>query len=74
LGTDYIDLFKLHGLEDPAFLTPELARFVDAQKKAGKIRHFGFSCHSPNVPELLHKAAELPWVETVARSGPARGP
>ncbi len=65
LGTDYIDLYFLHGLEDAAFLTPQLEEYVAAQKAAGRIRHFGFSCHSANVVELLHAAAERPWVEAV---------
>ncbi len=65
LDTSYIDMFFLHGLEDPGFLTPALAEYVAEQKAAGRIRHFGFSCHSARVVELLHAAAERPWVEAV---------
>lgn len=65
LGTDYIDLYFLHALDDARWLSPELAQRVERLKKSGKMRHFGFSCHDGNVAELLHKAAETPWVEAV---------
>jgi len=65
LKTDYIDMYYLHMLKDKSFLSPELARTVDMLKKAGLIRHFGFSCHHANVAELLAHAAGLPWVESV---------
>lgn len=65
LRTSYVDMYYLHALDDPGSLTPELARTVDRLKKDGAIRHFGFSCHGRNVVALLHKAATLPWVESV---------
>jgi predicted aldo/keto reductase-like oxidoreductase len=65
LGTDYVDMYFLHALQDGAFLSTEMAATVDRLKKAGKMRHFGFSCHDGNVAELLRQAAKLPWVETV---------
>jgi hypothetical protein len=42
-----------------------LEKTVARLKEEGKILHFGFSCHDDNVAELLHKAAETPWVEAV---------
>ncbi len=65
LRTDHVDLYLLHGIDDPAVLTPELAKRVDKLKKEGKLKHFGFSCHDESVAQLLTKAADLPWVETV---------
>jgi aryl-alcohol dehydrogenase-like predicted oxidoreductase len=65
LGTDWVDMYFLHALDDAGRLNADLARTVERLKKSGKMRHFGFSCHDGNVAELLHKAAATPWVETV---------
>jgi len=65
LRTKHVDMYLLHGLGDPNDLSPELAKTVDKLIKAGKMKHFGFSCHDETVPELLEKAATLPWVEVV---------
>ncbi len=65
LQTEYVDLYYLHMLENPAYLSADLAKLVEKLKKEGKIRHFGFSCHAGNVAELLNKAAGLPWVESI---------
>jgi predicted aldo/keto reductase-like oxidoreductase len=65
LGTDWVDMYFLHGLEDGTVLNDDLKVVVERLKREGKMRHFGFSCHDGNVAELLHQAAETPWVETV---------
>lgn len=65
MRTDYVDLYFLHALKREDVFTPQLREKVEALKKAGKIRHFGFSCHDGNVPELLTKASTLPWIEAV---------
>ncbi len=65
LGVQTIDLYFLHMLKDPNVFTPALKATVERLIAAGKFLHFGFSCHGANVPELLHKAAEVPWVEAV---------
>ncbi len=65
LQTDYVDMYYLHNLKDASYLSPELERTVTRLKKEGKLHHFGFSCHEGNVAELLHRAAETPWVESV---------
>lgn len=65
LQTDYVDLFFLHNLKDPARLDEEMARTAERLKKEKKIRFFGFSCHNPALPELLDKAARLGWVDAV---------
>ena len=65
LESSYVDLYYLHDVDDPGVFTPALKKKVAALKKAGKIRHFGFSCHQGNVAELLEVAAKTPWVESV---------
>ncbi len=65
LQSDYVDMYYLHALKDADYLSEDLAVTVSRLKKAGKIGHFGFSCHDGNVAELLHKAAKTPWVESV---------
>jgi predicted aldo/keto reductase-like oxidoreductase len=65
LKTDRVDMYYLHALKDPNVFTPELQATVERLKAEGKFLHFGFSCHGSNVPELLNKAAQTPWVEAV---------
>jgi len=65
LQTSYVDMYYLHAFGDPADLNDKLGKVVARLKKAGKMRHFGFSCHDGNVAELLHLAAKTPWVESV---------
>jgi predicted aldo/keto reductase-like oxidoreductase len=65
LQSDYVDLYFLHALRNPDFLSPELEKVVKRLKREGKLRFFGFSCHHGNVAELLHSAAETPWCDAV---------
>lgn len=65
MQTDYVDMYFLHAVKSTDPFTPELESTVARLKEEGKIRHFGFSCHDGNVAELLHLAAETPWVECV---------
>jgi len=65
LQSDWVDMYFLHALEDGGHLNDDLRVVVDRLKKEGRIRHFGFSCHDGNVAELLHRAAETPWVAAV---------
>jgi aryl-alcohol dehydrogenase-like predicted oxidoreductase len=52
LGTDYFDLFLVHGIQnvatdvDPAFAAGGAMEFLLEKKKAGEIRLLGFSAHS----------------------------
>jgi predicted aldo/keto reductase-like oxidoreductase len=61
-----IDLYFLHGIEDPAILS-DAAMFasVDKLKKAGKIKYFGFSCHDGTVAQLLTKAAGISAIDAI---------
>lgn len=65
MKTSYLNLYFLHNLTDPEYLSAELAKTVEGLKKAGKIRHFGFSCHGSNVAELLKLASKLSWVDAI---------
>jgi len=49
LQTDYIDLFAFHGVNDDASLESTLVCMDQALrwKRAGRIRHIGFSTHGP---------------------------
>ena len=66
LRTDYIDLYQIHNpsaadLETVTSPGGALEALV-AARAAGKIGHIGITLHSA---ELLKKAIDLPWVETV---------
>jgi uncharacterized protein len=65
LSTSYVDMYFLHGLEDPRALDKALLAKVEQLKKQKKLQHFGFSCHHGNVTELLSLAAKTPWVDSV---------
>jgi predicted aldo/keto reductase-like oxidoreductase len=65
LSTSHVDMYFLHGLEDPRALDKTLLAKVEELKKQKKLKHFGFSCHNANVVELLTLAAQTPWVDTV---------
>jgi uncharacterized protein len=61
-----IDLYFLHGLEDPSVLDDKaLLATVDKLKQSGKIKHFGFSCHDGTVAQLLTKAAGMASVDAI---------
>ncbi len=70
LGTDTIDIFLLHCLEDPNWRTnlKPVMDVVDEFQERGVIRSKGVSCHSL---AALKAAAEEPWVEIdLARINP----
>lgn len=67
MRTDYIDLYSLHGLEDPNLLTPEIKAWTEQKKKEGKIKSFGFTSHA-KVGELLMSAARHDWIDAVNTS------
>ncbi|MBK6846382.1 MAG: aldo/keto reductase [Proteobacteria bacterium] len=65
LQTDHVEMYFLHMLQRPELLSSALKATVERLRKAGKLKHFGFSCHHGNVAELLQHAAKLGWVEAV---------
>ncbi len=62
LHTDYIDFYLMHGLDAGSFEKAEsleLYEFMLEQKRAGRIRHLGFSFHdAPDVLERICAAHE----------------
>lgn len=67
MQTDYIDLYFMHMLQDPALLTPEIQAWAERKKKEGKIKFFGFSCHG-NMARMLMQASTLGWIDAVMPS------
>jgi len=64
LGTDYVDIWYLHGLSSPADVTGELREAQQVAKQQGKIRFSGVSTHSGQ-RELLPWLAETRAVDVV---------
>jgi predicted aldo/keto reductase-like oxidoreductase len=61
-----VDLYFLHGIEDPAILSDKAVfASVDKLKKAGKIKYFGFSCHDGTVAQLITKAAGISAIDAI---------
>jgi aryl-alcohol dehydrogenase-like predicted oxidoreductase len=73
LGTDYIDLFFIHGLGDGwkidktiDFVTcKEFKETADAIRKSGKAKFIGFSTHNPQRAPAIQAAAEAGIVDAI---------
>jgi aryl-alcohol dehydrogenase-like predicted oxidoreductase len=73
LGTDYIDIFFIHGFGDEHKLDvaidfikgKEFKETADAIRKSGKARFIGFSSHHRNRAQLIEAAAEGGIVDVV---------
>ena len=64
LQTDHVDMFFLHGVNDPDVFNDEIKTWATNAKTAGKIRFFGFSTHE-NMSACLTKASEIGWVDGI---------
>ena len=71
-GTDYIDLFFLHGLGDKNFAnelkliqSKEFRDAADAIRKSGKAKFIGFSTHHKRRAELIQAAADNGGVDAI---------
>jgi predicted aldo/keto reductase-like oxidoreductase len=64
MKTDYIDLYFSHGIADISEINDDTRRWVDAAKKAGKIRYFGFSTHS-NMEKCMMAASAMDWIDGI---------
>ncbi|MBA4358739.1 MAG: aldo/keto reductase, partial [Desulfovibrio sp.] len=64
LSTDHLDVLFMHAVSGTRELEQHLPAWAEAQKKAGKIRLFGFTTHG-NMEECLEAAAKRPWVDAV---------
>jgi len=56
LKTDYLDVWHLHGLSDPAKITDEILEAQRKAKQQGKIRFLGLSTH--NLPAIVDRVLE----------------
>ena len=73
LGTDYIDLFFVHGLGDKwkldrtiDFITgKEFKETADAIRKSGKAKFIGFSAHHKDRAAMIKAAAEAGIVDAI---------
>jgi uncharacterized protein len=65
LKTDHVDMYFLHMLDDASKISSETAKVAERMKTEGRIKHFGFSCHSHNVVDLLQRAAATSWVDAI---------
>ncbi len=75
LGTDYIDVFFLHGLGDREYggidksvamlRSPEFRQVADRIRESGKAKFIGFSAHHPERAQLLQAAAETGVIDVI---------
>jgi Predicted oxidoreductases of the aldo/keto reductase family len=67
LDVDYLDVYLFHGLNGKTFreevLRMNLMERARAAKKAGKIKHIGFSFHDE--PEVLREIIDTGWFEVM---------
>ena len=73
LGTDYVDLFLIHGLGAKEYgeesynwpKSQEYKKMCERMKKSGKTNLMGFSCHDLQSDRYMHAAAEGGFVDAV---------
>jgi predicted aldo/keto reductase-like oxidoreductase len=65
LGTDYLDLYLMHGIDDVGMLDREYLALGDKLKAQGKTKFFGFSCHDGKVVELMNRAAKTGGIDAI---------
>jgi uncharacterized protein len=49
LGTDHVDIWYMHAVDDPKEISDAMLSAWETAKKQGKIRHIGISTHFPNL-------------------------
>ncbi|MFZ2445704.1 MAG: aldo/keto reductase [Syntrophobacteraceae bacterium] len=64
LSTTYVDLFFIHGAANLNDIGAPVRDWAAQMKKAGKIKSFGFSCHT-NMEDCLLASAKTDWVDAV---------
>jgi len=65
LGTDYVDIWHLHGRDNPSQVPDEAMEALELLKKSGKTRFIGFSCHDPNgMADYVVKTRKFDVVQT----------
>lgn len=71
-GTNYIDLFLVHGLSAKAYpngtewpKSPEFQKVCEQLKSSGKVKLVGFSCHNDDLNACLRSSAEGGFVDAI---------
>ena len=65
LGTDYVDIWHLHGRDKPAQVPDEAIEALEICKKSGKARFIGFSCHDlNNMVHFILKTGKFDVIQT----------
>jgi predicted aldo/keto reductase-like oxidoreductase len=67
LGTDYVDIWYLHGKSRPEELTDSLIEALQTAKKSGKARYVGVSTHNGQkelIPGIISKAPNFDVILT----------
>jgi aryl-alcohol dehydrogenase-like predicted oxidoreductase len=72
-GTDYVDLFFIHGIGPRSYgkeslewpKSDELKKVAESLKKSGKVKLFGFSCHDKQKAEYLQAAADGGFIDAI---------
>jgi len=65
LGTDHVDIWHLHGRDNPSQIPDEAIEALLECKKSGKTRFIGFSCHDPNnIVDFAIKTGKFDVVQT----------
>jgi hypothetical protein len=65
LQTDYLDLYFMHAVDDPARLGPEFIKMGERMRKSGKVRYFGLSCHGKQEVEVMNAAAAAGGIDAI---------
>jgi aryl-alcohol dehydrogenase-like predicted oxidoreductase len=73
LGTDYIDLFFIHGLGDQRTIdesinmvaSQEFKETADAIRTSGKAKFIGFSTHNTNRAPIIEAAAKAGYIDAI---------
>lgn len=64
LGTDYVDIWYLHGKTNPSMVTDDLMEALAVAKKSGKARFVGVSTHGGQ-QELMPWLAKNPAIDVI---------
>jgi len=65
LGTDYVDIYHLHGRDRPEMIPDDALEALEVCKQSGKTRFIGFSCHDPNnMVDFVLKTGKFDVIQT----------
>ncbi|MBP7831239.1 MAG: aldo/keto reductase [Kiritimatiellae bacterium] len=67
LRTDYLDLYLIHDLRHADEMNGDMQHWAEAEKRAGRIRLFGFSTHR-NMEQHVREGAKLGWIDAIMTS------